>query len=555
MAESVCELRIGEIRGDMHELQGPDLLPGARWFEACETDATLEFHLDPAALRGQNWLTADMLLDGEDLAVFRLSIREKGRKEGFSIVFGLVNRCSARMCLPLDMLNQGRWRLEREGAWLKPICTGERVEAAAAESITLSVMRKSQRPVRFCITPLLAVAEKPQRLTSPILPAGELLDGLGQSAIRSWPGKTGGTDELGRRLNAQAETAAEAAWPAHFSRFGGWKENKAREGNGFFRTHHDGRRWWLLDPDGYLFWSAGMDCVRSSIDLNCDGLEDALAWIPGREGDYADAWNERAGRRSLNYLAANFIRVFGKDWHERWAGIALAVLRDTGFNTVANWSEWDIAARAAFPYVRPMSPSFRRTQCIYRDFPDVFSDEFPKDAADFAGCLEETAGDPAMIGYFMMNEPTWGFAAECPAAGMLYTSAENRCRDELAAFLRGKYPDARSLARAWKMEVDFLKVQQGPWRGTLTAEAVADLEAFSEIMVRRFFSVLDAACRKVDPHHLNLGVRYFTVPPWWALEGMKCFDVFSISATVRMKRYAVPRGSHILRCTTWPRGT
>ena len=34
-------------------------------------------------------------------------------------------------------------------------------------------------------------------------------------------------------------------------------------------------------------------------------------------------------------------------------------------------------------------------------------------AADaFAQPLHETAGDPAFIGYFLMNEPTWGFAQE-----------------------------------------------------------------------------------------------------------------------------------------------
>ena len=37
------------------------------------------------------------------------------------------------------------------------------------------------------------------------------------------------------------------------------------------------------------------------------------------------------------------------------------------------------------------------------------------------------------------------------------------------------------------------------------------------------------ACKRVDPNHLNLGARYYTVPPDWALEGMKCFDVFSVN--------------------------
>jgi hypothetical protein len=40
---------------------------------------------------------------------------------------------------------------------------------------------------------------------------------------------------------------------------------------------------------------------------------------------------------------------------------------------------------------------------------------------------------------------------------------------------------------------------------------------------------LSAACRKADPNHINLGVRYYTVPPAWALAGMQHFDVFSMN--------------------------
>ena len=48
-------------------------------------------------------------------------------------------------------------------------------------------------------------------------------------------------------------------------------------------------------------------------------------------------------------------------------------------------------------------------------------------------------------------------------------------------------------------------------------------------MVEKFFGALSAACRAVDPNHLNLGVRYHRVPPAWALEGMRSFDVFSMN--------------------------
>ena len=48
-------------------------------------------------------------------------------------------------------------------------------------------------------------------------------------------------------------------------------------------------------------------------------------------------------------------------------------------------------------------------------------------------------------------------------------------------------------------------------------------------MVNKYFGILSKACKKVDPNHLNLGIRYAGVPPSWAVAGMKSFDVFSMN--------------------------
>ena len=58
-----------------------------------------------------------------------------------------------------------------------------------------------------------------------------------------------------------------------------------------------------------------------------------------------------------------------------------------GFNTVANWSDWQIAKKAAFPYVRPLNLRCSHCQTIYRDFPDVYHPGFAQDAEAFAAQL------------------------------------------------------------------------------------------------------------------------------------------------------------------------
>jgi len=232
----------------------------------------------------------------------------------------------------------------------------------------------------------------------------------------------------------------------------------------------------------------------------------------------------------MNYLAANFIRALGPDsWRESWARIALADMRRWRFNTVGNWSEWKFARQAQFPYVRPMSFAPKRTPNIYRDFPDVFHPDFEKDAADYASQLRDTSGDGALIGYFLMNEPQWGFSSELPAAGMLFNSPACETRQQLSRFLRDRYQNDAALADAWKLQTGFEQVAGGSWNLTLTEQALNDLRAFSVIMIEKYFRTLSEACKSVDPNHLNLGIRWAGIPPDWAVQGMKFFDVFSMN--------------------------
>ncbi|MDP8922818.1 MAG: hypothetical protein M3O34_08075 [Chloroflexota bacterium] len=526
----VLRLDPREMIGSLGREETAAPIRGATWYYAATAGDDLEYRFAAGALAAASHLTADLLLGGEHLAVFRLRLQEGANGPGFDLIFGALNRCAARIWMPLVATNQDRWRYEREGAWLKPTCAGDRVDLAKVDRMTLTVLRKSERPVRWCLTSFVATAGEPPRVAEPLLPNGPLLDELGQSTIHIWPTKSGSVEEVAARLRDQLAATPGQRWPAGFSRWGGWHGRRV-EASGFFRTHHDGRRWWLVDPDGFVFWSAGLDCVRPSIGTPTTGLAAALSWLPDPGGPYAAAHGrDEDGAPSIDYLVANLIRAFGPErWRGCWAEIALAELRRLGFSTVGNWSDWRVASAARVPYVRPLDECLPRTPLVYRDFPDVFDPIFEEDAAAYAEQLRETADDPALIGYFLMNEPRWGFATETPAAGMRLNGRSSASRAALGEFLRDRYGSDERLAAAWQMPVTLGEVAGGEWRRPLTAAAQADLTEFSRVMVGRLFGGLSAACRRVDPRHLNLGARYHTVPPAWALAGMGSFDVFSMN--------------------------
>jgi hypothetical protein len=530
-----ARLESPSILGNLKQEPGPGPMEGAAWYTAEAEGGGLAWSFPAGRLTGMRYLTADLLLDGNHLIVFALTLQEGEAGRKFRFTFYGLNQCSFRLRMPLDLVDQHRWQIEREGAFVKPLAGGDRVDLAKVDRMTFQVLRKAPGAIRWAMTPLEAADSEVPKIAAPLLPKGKLVDELGQSTLHDWPAKTRGVGELKQRLAAQLERAPRQSWPESFSRWGGAKGIKLAEGSGYFRTQNDGKRWWLVDPDGYAFWSAGLDCVRVDVDSRIDGIESALTWLPDPSGEFREAVEpprrrRRPQARFVNYLAANCIRAFGPEgWREKWAAVALAELKRLRFNTVGNWSEWEFAAKAKMPYVRPMEFEGRRCGMIYRDFPDIYHPDFEADTADYAAQLRSTAGDPAFLGYFLMNEPTWAFSSELPAAGMLFNTESCHTRAELARFLKARYPDEAALAAAWKTPVSLERVARGRWQGVLGKEALEDLRAFSVKMVERYFSALSQACRRADPNHLNLGMRWAGVPPLWAVEGMKSFDVFSLN--------------------------
>ena len=532
MTEEVV-LNPAAVSGSITRESGDGPISGER-FVAESVGDEITYRVDPGSLSNAAYLTFDLFLEGNHLAKWEIRLHEGGTGRTFTMTYGALNQCEARARIPRAATNQVRWKWDREGAWLKPLAGGDRVSLEEVDEITIAVHQKSDAPVRWWQSPVVATPTEPPRIDHPALPEGALIDPLGQSNLHDWETRTSSEMELSQRLEEQRADAPSATFPSGFSEWGGWT-NTSFEATGFFRTEHDGDRWWLVDPDGHPFWSTGLDLVRPYVDATFTGLEDALDWLPDPDGEYADAFStsrthgEGQLLDQLNHVATNFRRVFGDEWYEAWTEIVLGQLREWGFNTVANWSDWDIAREAGVPYVRPLTLRFEEVESVYRDFPDVYHPDFHEAAASFAEQLEETVGDPALIGYFMGNEPHWSFAAEPPAAGMLYTTESCETRREFAAFLDRRYDGSAGLADAWGIEVALDDISDGVWEDALPDDATDDIADFSAIMVDRFYRVLSEACRSVDPDHLNLGTRYPGMPRDWAVSGMRHVDVFSVN--------------------------
>jgi hypothetical protein len=311
-----------------------------------------------------------------------------------------------------------------------------------------------------------------------------VVDEFGQWIPDKWTGKIRTADEL---KAAWKKEDAELAKGEDFGmcRFGGWRESK-EPATGYFHSIQRDGRWWLVDPDGHLFFSSGMDCVR---------YRDASPMIPGREKLFtklpADAGN------TIDFYSPNARMRYGQEtFIENWKSKVTERLRGWGFNTVANWSDPVLHENPAVPFVTNVR--IGRSQKSWVGFPDVYSEEFLKSAEDDAARQCGRFRQEAMlIGYFIGNEPRW------PGRNLIERILADPEESPTQRFVRA-----------------FLKDK---------GDTAAARDAVVEKISRHYFKVTADAIRKADPNHMVLGIRWAGSAPEPVLRANDVFDVFSIN--------------------------
>ncbi|MEI6075286.1 MAG: hypothetical protein WCS94_06925 [Verrucomicrobiota bacterium] len=259
---------------------------------------------------------------------------------------------------------------------------------------------------------------------------------------------------------------AVAAGPADFrlSRYGGWLDRREKA-TGFFHTARIDGRWWLVDPDGYLFLNAGVASVKT---IPTAGAESALA----------EKFKDKSG----------------------WAEATARLLRTNGFNGTGGWSEDNLLSRVQQPVASTrllgFMAGFGKTHggthmqpghlgyphdCIF-----VFDPAFEKFCDDYARPLAANKNDPWLLGYFSDNELPFSRHA---LTNYLALPADDPGHEAALKFLQSRHgAQAAVQAIGGSDEADFLAV-----------------------VASRYFGTVARAIKKYDPNHLYLGSRFYAV--------------------------------------------
>ncbi|SHE89006.1 hypothetical protein SAMN02746089_00960 [Caldanaerobius fijiensis DSM 17918] len=495
----------------------------------------LEVTGEPGTLGGVEWKDAKYIVfdavNHEDWVMgVTLEFWRKGNKgdePNISVTLGLLPGVKTRLSFPLEALNSQKMFLDRTPGKLKTVLFGNKVAIDEIDRFAIGVM-KCFSEQKLEISNFHLSQNEPDYP----LPDIKLVDEMGQYAIKEWPSKTKSINELKVYLKEESAKPDDAIFSDNRSHYGGWKEKKF-ESTGYFRTQYDGERWWLVDPEGYAFQSIGLDCVNPGVSGRVDGIKKLYKWLPDENGEYKEAWRKEGKLEFFDFGIANLIRVFGEKWWSEWAKITRRRLIEWGFNTIGNWSSLEFIRYAKLPYVWQLNNFPDTTKKVFRDFPDVFSPEYQKKANEFAKQLEDFVDDPYMIGYFLRNEPQWAFIQDLNIAEELLENEEDLFSKEiLIEFLSKRYGgDIKEFNRAWNVSLQsFECLKKGIRRASkLSKAAEKDLTDFSRMMIKAYVEIPSVACKRVDPYHMNLGMRYAFISNENLLAGCENFDVFSIN--------------------------
>ena len=432
------------------------------------------------------------------------------------------------------------------------------IDPAAVSSFSVSIASRGAKPAieLSAITAVGTGAPAPV----PFLP---FIDAYGQYTHGDWPGKIySDKDFAERRAQEQRE---QAGWPKpdEWDRFGGWAKGPTLKATGFFHAaKHDGK-WWLVDPDGKLFWSYGPTGVGFGGDISpVSDRENWFAALPaaddkqlgqfygnGRGATYR--YYQDKAWRGFDIQQANLLRKYGPDYKSAVAKVSHERLHSWGFNTIGNWSAPEVYGLHQTPYTVAVHYN---SALIHFHMPDVFDPGWePAVRAAMEKQRDKTAGDPWNLGYFVDNERWFGWRARGAAIGeeTMKNPPTRVAKIKFIEGLKAKYKSIDAFNAAWN-------TQHASWDALLAYQpnnkeasdllknekVLADCGDFGMLFTERYFKVIQGIVKSVAPSNMYLGSRFFghTDPALVALAAnyvdVISYNIYDNPPDGRVKQYA-----------------
>jgi Secretion system C-terminal sorting domain len=228
----------------------------------------------------------------------------------------------------------------------------------------------------------------------------------GQYKHDNWEEKITDDSQFAEAIKREADDLEKHPGSDEWNRFGGFAVGPKYDATGNFRTQKIDGKWWIIDPDGCLFWSAGVNSAGSlTVSTPYWGREHFFEDLPKNTSEKEGFFDGT----SYKFGLANLYRKYGENCEEEYVATSLKRMKSWGLNTLGGWSVETVgqySENIKLPYtvyINATNPG------INDKFPDVFDPEWKTDVeAKIIEKAEVVKDDPYFFGFFINNEIHWG---------------------------------------------------------------------------------------------------------------------------------------------------
>lgn len=388
------------------------------------------------------------------------------------------------------------------------------------------------------------------------------IDRYGQFKHSTWPAKVKSDKDLEKNRIAEEKDLAAHPGPSGRSKFGGWADGPKLKATGQFRAEKIDGKWWLVDPEGYLFWSHGVVRVTASSGMTpLDGHKFYFEELPEASSPFSKFYTTkdellypyyvaRNIKETYDFSSANLYRKYGENYYQIFSDLAHKRLHSWGLNTIANSSDHAICLMDRTPYNErvdlaspvegyPEWPYFEGKHSFW-PFVDPFDELFETCVRAHLESERRELEDPWCLGFFVDNEILWG-ANQDNLASIAFSSAPTSASKRvLINFLIERYHSIDALNKAWgsafKGWNDLYANREERPKG-----AVKDLEEFSLRIVRKYFETVRKVYKQIAPNKLYMGCRFAGAPEYVVKIGAEYCDVMSYNHySFNFKNFVMP---------------
>lgn len=372
----------------------------------------------------------------------------------------------------------------------------------------------------FTVDNVIAVGKYELRSSADFFP---FVDEFGQYIHKEWEGKMHSIDEIKKVGNNQLTALRNSKGAPNIGKYGGWTAGPQFEVTGFFRTEKIDGKWWMVDPEGFLFWSAGVNCMASnSVFTGITDRENYFSSLPKKDSELAKFYsNERIAPhgfyanktpyRAYNFYQSNLYRKYGENWLSTFREMIHLRLKNWGLNTIGFMSDFGATIMNKTPYVGSIwinnTPKIEGTSGYWGPFHDVFDPKFREAVKNSIALQKDGANDPWCIGYFIDNELSWGLTGSL-TEGTLRSPKTQPAKIELIKDLSIKYKKIDALNEVWETNFENWDEFLSATNFSYSENAKEDLVDFYKKIADTYFKIINEEIKNVAPNQNYLGCRF-----------------------------------------------